>query len=102
MEEVMEEVALDELNAIKEITKEMILKDKDKSVTLYDVVNVLKSAGFSAKAIVYSITEIEYQLSPWGRTMNKFSHFKQEMKARFSRKHLKENQAQQIQPDREM
>ena len=97
-----EEVSLDELNAIKEATKEMILKDKDKSVTLCDVVNMLKSAGFSAKAIVFSIAEIQYQLAPWGRKMNKLSHFKQEMKARFSRKHLKENQAQQVQLEREM
>lgn len=98
--EEMEETVLNELNVIKEMVKDIALKNK--SVTLYGVVNMLKSDGFSPKAIVYSITEIQYQLSPWGRNMNKLSHFKQEMKARFSRKHLKENQAQQIQSDREM
>ncbi len=88
----MEEYAVEEAikkhqDAIKEAIKKIVRENKNAD---FDVVRAgLKQVGFNEWDVFASLPEIDYQLSPWGRTTNKLSHLKQEIKARFASKHLK-------------
>ncbi len=78
---------LNQQDAIVEAIKKIVRENKQAD---FDTVREgLKQVGFSEMDVLYSMAEIDYQLSPWCKGLNKLSRFKEDMKARFASKHLK-------------